>query len=93
MAKIQYKNATYRTHGDLPVVGSCAPDVSLVNIELQNVSFANWMGLRKVLSVLPSHFFSSSAGISLKMRWPPALSATQTGPSVNRIPPASFTTS
>jgi thiol peroxidase len=54
MAKIQYKNATYRTHGDLPVVGSCAPDVSLVNIELQNVSFANWMGLRKVLNIFVS---------------------------------------
>lgn len=54
MARIQYKNATYRTHGDLPVVGSCAPDVSLVNTELQNVSFANWMGLRKVLNIFVS---------------------------------------
>jgi len=54
MAKIQYKNASYRTHGDLPAIGSHAPDVSLVNTELQNVSFANWMGARKVLNIFVS---------------------------------------
>lgn len=54
MAKIQYKNATYRTHGELPAVGSRAPDVSLVNTELQNVSFASWMGKRKVLNIFVS---------------------------------------
>ncbi len=54
MAKIQYKNASYRTHGELPVVGSYAPDVSLVNTDLQNVSFANWMGMRKVLNIFAS---------------------------------------
>ena len=54
MAKIQHKNATYRTHGELPAVGSRAPDVSLVNTELQNVSFANWMGKRKVLNIFVS---------------------------------------
>lgn len=54
MANIQYKNSTYRTLGDLPVVGSYAPDVSLVNTNLQNVSFANWMGMRKVLNIFAS---------------------------------------
>jgi thiol peroxidase len=54
MAKIQFKNASYRTHGDLPAVGSHAPDVSLVNTALQNVSFANWMGLRKILNIFVS---------------------------------------
>jgi thiol peroxidase len=54
VAKIQHKNATYRTHGELPAVGSRAPDVSLVNTELQNVSFANWMGKRKVLNIFVS---------------------------------------
>ena len=54
MAKIQHKNATYRTHGELPAVGSRAPDVSLVNTDLQNVSFANWMGKRKVLNIFVS---------------------------------------
>lgn len=54
MAKIQYNNASYRTHGPLPSVGSHAPDVSLVNTDLQNVSFANWMGVRKVLNIFVS---------------------------------------
>jgi thiol peroxidase len=54
VAKIQHKNASYRTCGELPTVGSCAPDVSLVNTSLQNVSFANWMGVRKVLNIFVS---------------------------------------
>jgi len=54
VANIQYNNATYHTHGELPSIGSCAPDVSLVNTDLQNVSFANWMGMRKVLNIFIS---------------------------------------
>jgi thiol peroxidase len=54
VAKIQYNNASYRTHGELPTIGSHAPDVSLVNTALQNVSFANWMGVRKVLNIFVS---------------------------------------
>ena len=54
MAKIQFNNATFRTLGELPAVGSRAPDVSLVNTALQNVSFANWMGVRKVLNIFVS---------------------------------------
>jgi thiol peroxidase len=54
VANIRYKNASYRTYGELPVVGSRAPDVSLVNTDLQNVSFANWMGMRKVLNIFAS---------------------------------------
>jgi len=54
LPKILHNNASYRTHGELPVVGSHAPDVSLVNIELQNVSFANWMGVRKILNIFLS---------------------------------------
>lgn len=54
MAKINHENASYRTHGELPAIGSRAPDVSLVNTDLQNVSFANWMGSRKVLNIFIS---------------------------------------
>ncbi len=54
MAKILHKNARYRTHGDLPPTGSHAPDVSLVNTDLQNVSFANFMGKRKILNIFIS---------------------------------------
>ena len=54
MSKIKYNGTLYRTHGDLPAVGSRAPDVSLVNTRLQDVSLANWMGVRKVMNILPS---------------------------------------
>lgn len=54
MAKILYNNSSYRVLGELPTVGSRAPDVSLVNTELQNVSFANWMGARKILNIFVS---------------------------------------
>jgi thiol peroxidase len=54
VANIQHKNASYHTYGELPSVGSRAPDVSLVNTDLQNVSFANWMGVRKVLNIFVS---------------------------------------
>ena len=54
MAKIQFENASYRTYGDLPAEGSRAPDVSLVNTNLQNVSLANWMGMRKIMNIFVS---------------------------------------
>ncbi|MCH7821487.1 MAG: thiol peroxidase [Proteobacteria bacterium] len=54
MAKINYENATYRTFGELPVVGSYAPDVSLVNTRLQNATLANWSGMRKVMNIFVS---------------------------------------
>ncbi len=54
MAKIQFEHASYRTYGDLPAVGSRAPDVSLVNTNLQNVSLANWMGKRKIMNIFVS---------------------------------------
>ncbi len=54
VARFVYNKSAYQTHGDLPAIGSSAPDVSLVNTELQNVSFANWMGMRKVLNIFVS---------------------------------------
>lgn len=54
MGGIRYDNVVYRTSGDLPAVGSKAPDVSLVNTRLQNVSLANWMGMRKIMNIFPS---------------------------------------
>ena len=35
-------------------MGSRAPDVSLVNTRLQNVSLANWMGMRKIMNIFVS---------------------------------------
>ena len=54
MAIVKYQNATYRTEGELPTVGSRAPDVSLVNTRLQNSSLANWTGMRKIMNIFVS---------------------------------------
>lgn len=54
MASIKHENATYRTYGDLPAVGSRAPDMSLVNVKLQNASLANWLGVRKIMNIVLS---------------------------------------
>ena len=54
MATIKHDNATYRTVGELPAVGSRAPDVSLVNTKLQDVTLANFMGMRKVFNIFVS---------------------------------------
>ena len=37
MHSVTYEDTTYQTHGELPSIGSRAPDVSLVNTELQDV--------------------------------------------------------
>jgi thiol peroxidase len=54
VAKIQFENASYHTYSELPRIGSNAPDVSLVNTRLQNVSLANWMGKRKIMNIFVS---------------------------------------
>lgn len=54
MHKIKFNGGVYSTYGDLPEVGSRAPDLSLVNTKLQDVTMANFIGIRKVLNVFPS---------------------------------------
>lgn len=54
MHRIIFEGTSYRTHGELPSIGSRAPDVSLVNTKLQDVSLANFMGMRKLLNIFPS---------------------------------------
>lgn len=54
MAKVSYGDITYQTYGDLPVVGSYAPDINLVNTKLQNVTLSNWMGKRKIMNIFVS---------------------------------------
>ncbi len=54
MATVKYEGTVYRTFGELPAVGSHAPDVSLVNTKLQDVTLANWMGKRKVFNIFVS---------------------------------------
>lgn len=54
MHKIKFDGGVYEIYGELPAIGSRAPDVSLVNTSLQDVSLANFMGRRKVLNIFPS---------------------------------------
>jgi thioredoxin-dependent peroxiredoxin len=54
MARIQYEGGTYRTYGELPAVGSRAPDFSLVNTELKDVTLGNWLGMRKICNIFTS---------------------------------------
>ena len=54
MHKIRFDGGTYETYGDLPAVGSRAPDVSLVNTELRDVSLANFRDQRKIMNIFPS---------------------------------------
>ena len=54
VARILVDNAFYQTYGELPRIGSFAPDFSLVNTKLQDVSLANWIGLRKIVNILAS---------------------------------------
>jgi thiol peroxidase len=54
MAIIKYEGTTYRTYGELPAIGSRAPDVSLVNTRLQGATLANWTGIRKVMNIIVS---------------------------------------
>lgn len=54
MASFNYEGGTYQTYGDLPVVGSSAPDINLVNTKLANVTLANWIGMRKIMNIFVS---------------------------------------
>lgn len=54
MAKISFQGKPLNTSGDLPEVGTMAPDFSLVSGKLKNASLATYVGKRKVLSIVPS---------------------------------------
>jgi len=58
MAKLTFKPGNdmlvIHTNGELPEVGSQAPDFSLVNSRLQDVSLLDYTGKKKVLNIVPS---------------------------------------
>ena len=54
MATISFQGKPLHTSGELPVVGSKAPDFSLVNSKLVDVNLASFAGKRKVLNIVPS---------------------------------------
>ena len=54
MATIKFQGNPLHTYGDLPAVGSKAPDFKLVNGKLADVSLATYQGKNKVLNIVPS---------------------------------------
>lgn len=54
MAKITLKGNPIHTNGDLPAVGSQAPDFHLVDKDLNDVSLATYAGKKKIISIVPS---------------------------------------
>lgn len=54
MATITLKGNKINTNGDLPKVGSTAPDFVLVDGDLNNVTLDTYKGKKKLLSIVPS---------------------------------------
>ncbi|MDQ7090626.1 MAG: thiol peroxidase [Methylococcales bacterium] len=54
MATITFHGKPIHTCGDLPSVGSKAPNFELVSTQLKNLSLKNFQGQRKVLVIVPS---------------------------------------
>lgn len=54
MAKITLKGNAINTNGELPKVGSAAPDFTLTALDLSNKALADFAGKRKVLNIFPS---------------------------------------
>lgn len=54
MATIKFQGKPLHTNGELPVVGSKAPDFKLVTGKLKDVTLASYAGLRKVFNIVPS---------------------------------------
>jgi thiol peroxidase len=54
MAQVTLHGSPVETNGDLPAVGSTAPDFQLVDGELNDVKLSDFAGKKKVLSIVPS---------------------------------------
>jgi thiol peroxidase len=54
MATITLRGKPVTTSGELPAVGTKAPDFRLVAEDLQDVSQANYKGKKKILNIVPS---------------------------------------
>ena len=54
MATITLQGHEINTNGDLPAVGSSAPDFRLVNAELADKSLADFAGKKTLLNIVPS---------------------------------------
>lgn len=54
MATITFQGKPINTIGDLPAVGSTAPDFKLTNRKMQDVGLSEFAGKRKVMNIVPS---------------------------------------
>jgi thiol peroxidase len=54
MAKITLQGNEIHTNGNLPEIGSAAPDFVLVNKDLENVTLSSFPGKKKIISIVPS---------------------------------------
>ncbi len=54
MATVTLKGNPFQTIGELPAVGSQAPDFQLANAALEDVGLDAFQGKKKVLSIVPS---------------------------------------
>jgi len=54
MATITLEGNAFNTNGELPAVGSQAPDFHLVDGELNDVRLSNYAGKKKLLNIVPS---------------------------------------
>ncbi len=54
MADITLKGSSIHTNGELPAIGSAAPDFNLVAGDLSNASLATYPGRKKLLNIVPS---------------------------------------
>ena len=54
MATVKHKGADVHTIGDLPKVGSKAPDFKLTASDLSDVTLANYKGKTLILNIVPS---------------------------------------
>jgi len=54
MATITFQGKPLHTSGELPALGSQAPEFKLVNGKLSDVSLSTFAGKRKILNIIPS---------------------------------------
>jgi thiol peroxidase len=54
MANITHRGNPVHTNGDLPAVGSRAPDFRLTDADLKDLSLADFRGKKKLLNIFPS---------------------------------------
>ncbi len=54
MATITLKGTPIHTNGNLPAIGSQAPDFVLVDAALKDVTLASYAGRKKLLNIVPS---------------------------------------